>query len=292
VKTVAIFGAGLIGGSFALALKRAGFTGEILGVSSNAALTEALRLRIIDAAASEEQAAAEADLIYLAQPVGRILAILERLNAHVKPSALITDAGSTKAAIVEKAERYITRCQFLGGHPLAGKETRGVGAAEAEMFAGRTYVLTPTRERDLETGAAREFVDWLRRIGSIPRVYDARRHDEVVAFTSHLPQLCSTALAATLAEVFASGRSEAEAASGLGLRDTTRLALSSFDIWADILATNSKAVLGALDEFIRRLSEIRGKLGSEPAELRPVFELAADFALAVRGDTGTETKKF
>lgn len=292
MKTVAIFGAGLIGGSFALALRRAGFTGKILGVSSSAAVAEALRLRVIDAGASEEKAATEADLIYLSQPVGRILTILERLNAHVKPSALITDAGSTKAAIVEKAGRYITRCQFLGGHPLAGKETRGVSAAEAEMFAGRTYVLTPTRESDLETEAAREFVDWVRRIGAIPRLYDPRRHDEIVAFTSHLPQLCSTALAATLAEVFAGSRSEVEAASGSGLRDTTRLALSSFDIWADILSTNSKAVLGALDEFIRRLSEIRQKLGSEPGELRPVFEQAADFALAVRGDAGTETKKF
>ena len=121
MRTVAIFGVGLIGGSFALALRRAGFQGKILGVSSAATLERAVSLGVIDAGAALAEAAGQADLLYLAQPISRFLEILPELNLWVRPDALITDAGSTKAAIVQKAAVSVTRCQFLGGHPLAGK---------------------------------------------------------------------------------------------------------------------------------------------------------------------------
>src|SRR5262249_39078619 len=151
VQTVAIVGVGLIGGSFGLALKKAGFTGEIVGVSSDAAIAEALGRGAIDRGLPLAEAAHLADLLYLAQPIGRIMDTLRRLDGVVREGALITDAGSTKSAIVSLARQVIHRCQFLGGHPMAGKEKRGVAEAEADLFTGRTYVLTPTREPDLQT---------------------------------------------------------------------------------------------------------------------------------------------
>ena len=125
METIAIVGVGLIGGSFGLALKQAGFRGTILGVSSPAAVRAGLDRGAIDRGATLEEAAREADLLYLAQPIGRILDALHHLDPLVRPEALVTDAGSTKHAIVTAARRLLRRCQFLGGHPLAGKEKRG-----------------------------------------------------------------------------------------------------------------------------------------------------------------------
>src|SRR5437588_5108454 len=129
MQTVAIVGVGLIGGSFGLALKKAGFSGTIVGVSSEATLRVALDRGAIDEAAPLADAARGADLIYLAQPIGRILDTLHHLDTAVNSGTLITDAGSTKAAIVTAARKQIRRATFLGGHPMAGKEKRGVAAA-------------------------------------------------------------------------------------------------------------------------------------------------------------------
>src|SRR5260221_13984256 len=128
MRIVAIAGVGLIGGSFALALRKAGFGGRILGVSSERTIVEALRLGVIDEGVTLERAESEADLIYLAQPILQILDVLTRLKP--KPGALVTDAGSTKARITAVAESHLKDCQFVGGHPMAGKETRGVAAAD------------------------------------------------------------------------------------------------------------------------------------------------------------------
>src|SRR5882724_3839816 len=139
-------------------MKKAGFAGQILGVSSDRAIADALRRGAIDRGLPLTEAVSGADLIYLAQPIGRILDTLRRLDALARPGALITDAGSTKSAIVSLSRSVIRRCQFLGGHPMAGKEKRGAVEADADLFKGRTYVLTPTREGDLATPYAKEFV--------------------------------------------------------------------------------------------------------------------------------------
>ena len=276
MKTVAIFGVGLIGGSFALALRRAGFSGRILGVSSPATLQRALNLRVIDEGAPAREAAQAADLIYLSQPILRILEILPDLNEWVQPQAMITDAGSTKSTIVAKARSVISRCQFLGGHPMAGREQRGVEAAEAGLFEGRPYVLTPQSKSELETTSARELLDWIARIGAFLVVLDAQEHDRTVAYTSHLPQLASTAIAALL-----NGREELQSrVFGPALVDSTRLALSSFDVWGDILATNRTPIEEALRAYIAKLEEFRQNLDS-PA-MRGQFERGAQFASEIR----------
>lgn len=256
MDTVAIVGVGLIGGSFALALRQAGFAGRILGVSSPTTLRRAVEFGAIDAGMELAEAVGQADLIYLAPPIRELLGILPALNASVKPSALITDAGSTKQAIVTRAHATITRCQFLGGHPLAGKESRGVENADADLFQGRVYVLTPNSASDLQTPAAANLLQWIERIGARPIVLEAGLHDRTVALTSHLPQLTSTALAALLSRE----GGETRAVFGPGLLDSTRLALSSWDVWAPVFETNCGEIDQALGRFIALLQELRNQL--------------------------------
>ncbi|HEU0140874.1 MAG TPA: prephenate dehydrogenase, partial [Bryobacteraceae bacterium] len=252
MQTVAIIGVGLIGGSFALALRKAGFAGTILGVSSRKTLDKALELEAIDEPSTLSDAAHRADLLYLAQPIRAILETIALLEGCLKPGALITDAGSTKREIVEAAAA-IRSAQFLGGHPMAGKEVRGVGAADAALFAGRTYLLTPRQPDEMDTDAVREFRRWLERIGSHVLVLSPEEHDRVVAFTSHLPQLASTALASLLASTLHSA--EDRLVAGPGLQDATRLALSDYEIWSDILQTNTGNIRAALREYIDRLRQ-------------------------------------
>lgn len=278
MKTVAIAGVGLIGGSFGLALRKAGFDGRIVGVSSPRAIADALRVGAIDEGLRLADAARQADLIYLAQPIGRILDTLRHLDGVVQPGALITDAGSTKSAVVSAAHELIHRCQFLGGHPMAGKEKRGVGEADADLFRRRTYVLTPSSEAELQTPAAVDFLEWLRRIGAVPLLLGPDEHDRVVSFTSHLPQLASTALASVVAENLESP--EDLRVSGTGLMDTTRLAMSAYDIWRDILATNGDAIEQALGAYIAKLEHLRENLRSR--EMQVEFEAAAALAARVR----------
>jgi len=278
MNTVAIFGVGLIGGSFALALRKAGFTGRIIGVSSPETIRRALDLGVVDEGLPSREAAQTADLLYLAQPISRILELLAELDPWVRPEALITDVGSTKSTIVERAVGTISRCQFLGGHPMAGREQRGVEAAEADLFQGRPYVLTPRAPAELETSMVHDFTGWIDKIGAFRLVLDAAEHDRVVAYTSHLPQLASTAIAALL-----EGRAEPQTrVFGPALVDATRLALSSFDIWGDILITNQQSVQTALQSYIAKLTELSRVLDLDPSRMREHFERAAKFAAKVR----------
>jgi prephenate dehydrogenase len=277
MDTVAIVGVGLIGGSFGLALKKAGFTGRILGVSSAGTVREARQLGAIDDAVTLPEAAARADWIYLAQPIGRILDTIRHLDSLVRPGMLVTDAGSTKETIVNQAGRSIRRCQFLGGHPLAGKEKRGVSAADPDLFTNRTYVLTPTDPAELDTPQAQEFREWLHRIGAKPFVLKPAEHDRIVSYTSHVAQLAATGLAATVSEHVAP---DELAISGPGLIDSTRLALSAYELWRDILATNTTAIERALSDYIQKLDHIRQNLRTR--QLQEEFEHAAALASKLR----------
>jgi prephenate dehydrogenase len=266
VKTAAIVGVGLIGGSFALALRKAGFAGRIIGVSSPAAVRGALERGAIDEALPLEQAAAVSDLIYLAQPIERIIETICMLDAHVEPGALITDAGSTKLSIVDAAAKHIRRARFVGGHPMAGKESRGVEQAEADLFRGRPYVLTG-RDAELES--------WIERISARLVFMEAAEHDRLVALTSHLPQLISTALASLIAD-----ENKAAQVAGPAALELTRLALSPYEIWRDIFSTNAARIDAALSSFIGRLEELRSALRDPSMERQ--FEKAAAAARELR----------
>jgi prephenate dehydrogenase len=219
-------------------------------------------------------------LCYLAQPIAQILDTLPRLNLWVRPGALVTDAGSTKGTIVNRAAETLSRCQFLGGHPLAGKERRGVENSDSGLFRGRTYVLTPRAEHELSSPAAVQFVEWLRRMGAFPLITTPERHDAVVAYTSHLPQLTSTALAACLAQEFGETPPPMW---GPALVDSTRLALSPFEIWGDILNTNAVAIDAALARYIAQLQQIREFVTGN--EMKDLFEEGAKLAHRLRDST-------
>lgn len=272
IETVTIVGVGLIGGSFAKALRANGFDGGIIGVSSPSTLRQALAAGVIDRSEEFDAGVAAADLVYLSHPVSKILEQIPRVAALCRPGALVTDAGSTKAEIVRRAsECFRSPSVFLGGHPMAGKAERGVAVAEAELFQGAVYALTPAGPQLPEAPLVDEFAAWIRKIGATPMVLSAEQHDEIVTWTSHLPQLAVTALAATIGDSLASSGNARLA--GPGLRDTTRLAGSSYDIWKDILATNGHNIQRALDQFIRRLESIRRDLHSP--RLGRQFEAAA-----------------
>ena len=278
METVAIFGVGLIGGSFALALRDAGFKGRIAGVSSPRTLARAIELGVIDEPLSPGDAASTADLILLAQPIRVIAETISAIAPHVRGDALVTDAGSTKSAIMQAADA-MPRGVFLGGHPMAGKEVRGVEAASADLFRGRVWVLTPAHPTELQRPQARAFIEWLEKIGAVPLVLDAATHDQTVALTSHLPQLASTALAAVLSEHL----THTPEVRGPGLEDMTRLALSSFEIWQDILATNRENIAGALAAYIAALENIHDALRSSPnPDLHLLFQRAGTFARPLR----------
>jgi len=278
MQHVAIVGTGLIGASFGLALRKAGFTGTITGVSSPRAAGEALAAGAIDLAAPLGEAVPRADLVFLSQTIGRILDTIRHLDPLLKPGALVTDAGSTKCEIVDFARQAITRAQFLGGHPMAGKETRGAAGADPGLFRGRTWVLTPDDDAELRTPAAVEFRDWLARIGARVLVLDADEHDRVVSLTSHLAQLASTALAATVADKL--GAPPREQVAGPGLEDMTRLAMGSYEIWRDILATNTGHIDRALSVYIQKLEHLRENLRTR--QLQEEFERAAALASRIR----------
>jgi prephenate dehydrogenase len=263
---VTVVGVGLIGGSFALALRKAGFTGKIIGVSSAGTLRAALDRGVIDQALPLRDAAGQSDLIYLAQPIERILSTIDDLDPHVFPGTLITDAGSTKQAILERAAKRVRRGRFIGGHPMAGKSTRGVEEAEADLFHGRPYVLT-SHDPVLEL--------WIRRMGAHVVILDAETHDRLVALTSHLPQLISTALAASIAS-----QPGAAQVAGPAAVELTRLALSPYEIWRDIFATNAGPIDAALGAFIEKLEELRRTL--RDPEIEREFDRAAASALALR----------
>jgi prephenate dehydrogenase len=278
MNTIAIVGTGLIGASFGLALRQAGFAGAILGVSSEQAIADAVAAGAIDCGLPLEDAVPRADLVFLSQAIGRILDTIRHLDPLLRPGALVTDAGSTKTEIVDLARQHIHGAQFLGGHPMAGKEQRGASAADGNLFRGRTWVLTPDEPTELETRGACELLDWLHKIGARLVVLDCVKHDALVALTSHLAQLASTALAATVSDSI-SETSQLRVA-GPGLVDMTRLALSSYDLWRDILATNSEQIDRAVELYIQKLEHLRENLRTR--QLQEEFGRAAELAARLR----------
>jgi len=232
---VTVYGTGLIGGSLALALKRADPELRIAGVDKTEVLERALRLKIIDVAGEQP-----ADLVILATPVGDILKLLDRFSSQAK---LVTDVGSTKGAICTKADRL--GIPFIGGHPMAGHEQSGPEAATADLFQGAPYFLCRSRSTpDNAVGIMRGVAQ---AIGAVPIEITPEEHDRLVARISHLPQILSTALADQTAEH--------RALAGPGLRSMTRLAGSPFHIWRDIFKTSS-FLPGELQSYIERLQRI------------------------------------
>jgi prephenate dehydrogenase len=250
---IAIVGLGLMGGSFALAVRQRWGGGLLIGIDRKDVVERAMRLHAVDVAADDLVMAAGAELIVLAAPVRQNIAILAELADHVPGEAVVTDLGSTKVATVAAARQLPSRLAFVGGHPLAGAAAGGIEAARADLFAGRPWLLTP----DGESRDAARLDALVSGIGAVPCRVTAVEHDRLVAHISHLPQLAVTALMRVVGQqVGESGL----ALSGRGLADTVRLASSPAPVWQDICATNASEIERALDALISHLQELRAGL--------------------------------
>lgn len=259
--SVTIVGCGLIGASFALALRRAGACGRVAGWDTDpSALEAASKVGAIDEVdeAFAVGAVSRADLVYLAAPVGQIVEHLRERAQQFKPGAVVTDAGSTKVEVCRAAREQRQRgWRFVGGHPVAGSHLGGAAHARADLFDGAPYVLTEAEDAG-EARALDALTDTLELFGARVRVMKPDAHDRALALVSHLPQLVSCALAAAV-----EGRADSDSLAdlaGAGYRDTTRLAASPWGVWRDILATNAENVADALDPFIATLAAARDEL--------------------------------
>ena len=259
---VVIVGVGLIGGSFALALKSAGAAREIVGMERSAqALERALELGIVDGiATSAAEAMAGADLVLLAAPVAQTGTILAALLPFLEPGTVITDAGSTKADVVAAARATLggRAGQFVPAHPIAGRESNGPDAALAGLYRGKKVVVTPLPDNaagDIERVAAA----W-RLCGAVVHTLTPEQHDKVFAAVSHLPHLLAFALVDDIANKPHAGLLFQYAASGF--RDFTRIAGSSPEMWRDISLANRDALLGELDAYLAQLTALRARLAA------------------------------
>lgn len=265
INTLAIFGVGLIGGSVALALKQAGAVGEVVGVGrSRANLEAALRLGIIDRiAATPAEAVQGADVVLLAVPVGQMATLMQAIAPHLGAEVLITDAGSTKQDVAALMQQHLAArlANCVPGHPIAGAETCGAGAARADLYQGRNVVLTPLPQSDQ---AALEKVRALwQACGAKVSEMPATKHDAIFATVSHLPHL----LAYTLVDMIAR-RDNADTLFGFaasGFRDFTRIAASSPEMWRDIALANREALLAEIALYQASLEQMRAALAAGDA---------------------------
>lgn len=263
VEKLAIVGAGLIGGSFALALKQAGAVGEVLGVGRNpASLDAAIERGLIDRVA-DWAAAGQADCILLAMPVGDTESVLTALLPHLKPGAIITDAGSTKDNVIAAARTVLKArfSDFVPGHPIAGSEQSGPSAARADLYEGKKVVLTPEPDTRVDALATVQAL-WMA-AGAQVEILDAALHDRIFAAVSHLPHLAAFALVDELACRADSDAFFRFAASGF--RDFTRIAGSSPEMWRDIAMANRTALLTEIDTYLDALQTMRKAVAEEDA---------------------------
>ncbi len=277
ISKIAIVGCGLIGGSLGSALRASGFRGGIAGSDAPDVLEKAVRLGAIDIAApTVESAIQDADVIVLATPISSILALLPVVAEHAPAHALITDTGSTKVEIVAKAKSVFgtsAHRRFLPGHPISGKERSGIEQADPYLFHGAKWVFTPIDAQPdpppaspSPTSLHNGWMELIRKIGASPVCMTPEEHDLVLAFTSHLPQLLSIALANTVLgelRLDANDGSYSRVPYGGGLRDMTRLAKSDPVVWRDIFATNGDNIRRALEEVQRQIGSLSSALSEQ-----------------------------
>ncbi|MCC6485762.1 MAG: prephenate dehydrogenase/arogenate dehydrogenase family protein [Armatimonadetes bacterium] len=256
IRTLGIAGVGLIGGSIGLAAKARGLAQRVIGVGRSSDRLKAAREAgaIDEASLNLVDAARRCDVLYLATPVQTIIQQIRELSNVTDCNLTLTDGGSAKAAIVEAAESLPANIHFVGGHPMAGSEQRGVEAASADLYDGATYVLTPTQSTN--AAALTTVRNLAQGLGAEVLEMSAEAHDETVATTSHMPHV----LAAALLRVAGEGGESARALTAGSFRDLTRVADSPPELWSDICAVNRQALLASLSHFQKELDRVSGML--------------------------------
>jgi prephenate dehydrogenase len=275
IRQITIVGTGLIGGSLALALRKYGFRGRIIGCDRAAVLQRARKTGLFDDSITHPvEAARDSQVVVLATPVLAIIDLLGRLAPTLPPKTLLTDVGGTKAQIVARAESVFGKHvvgHFLGGHPMAGKEQSGVEFADADLFQGAVWFITPVPGQNAYDGVSGEYLGWVEKIGARVFSMNAEEHDELCAWISHLPQMVSTALAAVLVEEYGPDAPLLEAA-GRALREMTRVSSSPYSLWRDVAISNKQNIQTALLKLEQRLAYIRENLDTR--QLAEEFERA------------------
>lgn len=273
VDTVLLVGAGLIGGSFALALKAAGAVRRVIGIDRDAGnLDRALALEVIDEAGTYESAGV-ADLVLVAVPVGALEAVLRELAPRLGERTLVTDVGSTKSDVIEHARLALGAKfnRFVAGHPISGSDASGAAAASASLFRGRRVVLTPVAETSVE-GIESIAAAW-NACGAVVERLDPHEHDRILAAVSHLPHVIAYALAERVGRDSDPQRLLDHAAGAF--RDLTRIAASNPELWRDVCIANRVALLEEIDHYRDSLDRITGLIASgDGAELERLFERA------------------
>ena len=275
ISRVTVLGTGLIGGSFALALRKFTTETRISGWDRSDVVKDAQTRGAVNQAFSGELAPAlqNADLIYIALPIAATLDLLPEIARHAPSHALVTDACSTKVRITQAAEELFPAEKgplFLGGHPMAGRELSGIAHADPDLFRDHSYALIGSSSTQQEPRIS-AFVKILEKLGVRPLWIGAPQHDYAVGLASHLPQLAAVALAGFLYDRLDENGLPITLA-GPGLRDSLRLAGSSYSTWRDIVLTNQEVLSAALDLLARRIDDLRERLASR--------ELEADFDAA------------
>ena len=259
VSTLAIVGVGLMGGSIALAARRRGVATRIIGVDHQIeALAQARQHGMLDDASPHLQdAATVADLMLFCTPVDGIAAQILEASAYCRPGTMLSDVGSTKAAILRDVlGRLPPGIEFIGSHPLAGSERNGPAHASPHLLEGRLVIVTPTPGTSKD--ALSRISDFWLALGARVRVMNAEEHDRAVALTSHLPHLLASALAGILPP-------ELHELTATGFRDTTRLAAGHPDLWSAIFRSNTTHLLAALTHFEEQIERFRNALLAEDA---------------------------
>jgi prephenate dehydrogenase len=281
IKQVTIVGTGLIGGSLGLALRHRGI--RVIGSDKPRVLAKAQEMGAIDAGIENPaRACVSSDVVILAANVGGIIDSIENLGPMLPRNVLLTDVGSTKIEVLKRAKAVFgasAKSRFLGGHPMSGKELSGVENADSSLFSGTTWIFTGDSEQISDT--AREYIALIASLGTHIIHLSAEQHDRLVAWTSHLPQMLSTAFAAVLqdeAELEKEThvtRAQMQEVGGRALREMTRIAASPYSMWRDIALTNATNIEDAILKLEQRLTHIRENLRTP--ELRAEFERAARF---------------
>lgn len=282
IRQITIIGTGLIGGSLALALRKRKFAGRIVGCDREGTLERARLCGAIDEGVADPgDAVRGSQVVVLATPVLAICDLIERLGPALPSKTLLTDVGSTKTAVVERALKVFGNSagkRFLAGHPMAGKEMSGVDFADADLFQKAVWFLSPIPEQNLNEGLFAEFAGWIDAIGARIAILPAEEHDRLCAWISHVPQMISTALASALVEEFG-----AEApllpAGGRALQEMTRISASPYSMWRDVAISNKKNLENALWKVEQRLAHIRENLATR--QLADEFEQAHQLRKAV-----------
>ena len=274
-KQVTIIGTGLIGGSLGLALKKRRLAGRIVGCDRALVLERAGDRGAIDTGTTNPvDAVRGSDLVVLATPVLAILDHIERLGPALGPRTLVTDVGSTKAEVAKRAAKSFGRTagqRFVAGHPMAGKEQAGVDYADADLFEGAAWLVTPLPRQNVHAGLSGEFLHCVEKLGAKVAILDPVDHDRLCAWVSHLPQMISTALAATLVDEFGEEAPLLDIG-GRAIRELTRISGSPYSMWRDIAITNKGNLARALLKLEQRLAHIRENLDTK--QLAEEFERA------------------